>query len=184
MQENFFSEDGVDRWCAENLKIPERGFYVDVGCAHPLRYSNTAWLRARGWTGLAIDGTPEYAPEWAGAKGATFINAIVSNEPRVRFLNEPTNALVSRIHVEGEERAAVPLSLLTGNRYVHFLSIDIEGHEAPVMEQFLKDCLPPGILVCEFNSCHLGRDPRIFGIAFQHGMKLRHLTDNNAIFTS
>ena len=30
---NFYSEYGEDRWIAENLKLPDRGFYVDVGCA-------------------------------------------------------------------------------------------------------------------------------------------------------
>jgi hypothetical protein len=184
MSEQFHSEDGVDQWIAENLPLRAEGFYVDVGAAHPLRYSNTAFLRARGWKGIAIDGTPEYAPEWAGVAGTNFINVIVSDAVRVRFINEKTNALVSRIHPEGEDKAAVPLSLLTGNRQLDLLSIDIEGHEFPVLQQYLEDCLPPRILVCEYNSCHLGRDPRVFNLAAHHGMTLRHITDSNAVFTS
>lgn len=184
MIEQFYSEDGVDRWISENLTLPEVGRYCDVGCAHPLRYSNTAFLRARGWTGVAIDGTPEYAPEWKGVAGATFINAVVSNQERVNFLNEKTNALVSRVHPEGEAVVAVPLHLIVGKDQLDFLSIDIESEEADVLKQYLAECPPPKILVCEFNSCHKGRDHRVFNIAIREGMTLVHLTDSNAVFIS
>ena len=32
-----------------------RGFYVDVGCFHPVKYSNTHALYRRGWRGVNID---------------------------------------------------------------------------------------------------------------------------------
>lgn len=183
MSEKFYSEDGVDRWISENLHLPEVGKYVDVGCAHPLRYSNTAFLRARGWSGIAIDGTPEYAPEWKGVSGATFINAVVSNLERVNFLNEKTNALVSRVHPQGESVVAVPLHLIVGRDQLDFLSIDVEGHEFDVLRQYFQECPPPKILVCEYNSGHKGRDPRIFNLALCGGlMRLFHITDSNAVF--
>jgi FkbM family methyltransferase len=31
------------------------GFYVDVGCFHPIRFSNTLFLYKKGWSGLNID---------------------------------------------------------------------------------------------------------------------------------
>ena len=31
------------------------GFYVDVGCFHPIRFSNTLFLYNKGWSGLNID---------------------------------------------------------------------------------------------------------------------------------
>ncbi|MDH5790264.1 MAG: hypothetical protein OEZ27_06695, partial [Nitrospinota bacterium] len=31
------------------------GFYVDVGCYHPKKYSNTYKLYKRGWRGINID---------------------------------------------------------------------------------------------------------------------------------
>jgi FkbM family methyltransferase len=184
MPEQFYSEDGVDRWIAENLHLPTTGKYVDVGCAHPFQYSNTAFLRARGWHGIAIDGTPEYRPEWKDVQGATFINAVISDQEWVHFLNEKTNALVSRIHPEGEVVNAVPLQLLIGGDQVDFMSIDIEGAEADVLKQYFQGVPCPKILVCEFNSAHKGRDPRVFNILIGAGMTLVHLTDSNAVFTS
>ena len=32
-----------------------RGFYIDVGCFHPIRFSNTLFLYQKGWSGLNID---------------------------------------------------------------------------------------------------------------------------------
>ena len=31
------------------------GFYIDVGCYHPIRLSNTAFLYKKGWSGMNID---------------------------------------------------------------------------------------------------------------------------------
>ncbi len=184
MIEKFYSEDAVDRWCAENLTLPPTGRWVDVGCAHPIQYSNTAFLRARGWHGIAIDGTPEYAPEWENVQTAVFINAVVANQERVRFINEKHNALVSRIHSEGQEVSAVPLSLIIGRDQVDFMSVDIEGAEYDVLSTYLAECIPPKVLVVEFNSAHLGRDPRIFNLCIGEGMKLVHITSPNAVFIS
>jgi len=33
----------------------KKGFYVDVGCHHPMRFSNTAKLYKNGWSGINID---------------------------------------------------------------------------------------------------------------------------------
>ena len=34
------------------------GTYVDVGCFHPIKYSNTALLHKKGWKGINIDLNP------------------------------------------------------------------------------------------------------------------------------
>ena len=47
-----FGEDVILRTFIKNKKT---GFYVDVGCWHPKRFSNTYWLYKRGWRGINID---------------------------------------------------------------------------------------------------------------------------------
>jgi len=32
-----------------------KGFYIDVGCNHPIKYNNTYLLHKRGWKGINID---------------------------------------------------------------------------------------------------------------------------------
>jgi len=174
MSEQFFSEDGCDKWIAENLQLPDRGFYVDAGCAHPWRYSQTAFLRNRGWTGLAIDGNPAYAPEWEGIIGAVFADVLLSDKPTERFLVEPTNSLVSRVHELGMEREALTIREAVFARWgeadIDFLAIDIEGMEAAVLANILwTEDIP--IIVAEYNSMHKGRDHEVFNAVLCHPMR-------------
>ena len=37
------------------FKNNKTGFYIDVGCFHPIRFSNTMFLYLKGWTGMNID---------------------------------------------------------------------------------------------------------------------------------
>ena len=39
----------------EYFKDKKRGFYIDVGCFHPIRLSNTMFLHLKGWKGMNID---------------------------------------------------------------------------------------------------------------------------------
>lgn len=189
MSEAFFSEDGCDKWLAESGLLPETGIYVDAGCAHPWRFSQTAFLRNRGWTGLAIDGDPAYAPEWDGIANTQFVCAVLNDVRETFFLTEPTNALVSRVHALGQKRMAFSLREIAEPRgfgRCDFLSLDIEGMEAPVLHQYLNSIAIedyPAFIVAEFNSCHHGRDVRMFNLLIQFKYHLVHLTDSNAVFT-
>lgn len=193
MPEQFHSEDRTDVWLSESGLLPERGFYIDIGCAHPFRYSNTAFLRNRGWTGLAIDGDPAYAVEWRDMPNATFINCVMSSRPMERFLIEPTNALVSRVHDGGLTVQAFTLQHIindNGVQKIDLLALDIEGMEYDVLEHYLGGAYPeilPPVIVAEYNSMHKGCDHRLFNIFARnrerYGYDLVHMTPSNAIFS-
>jgi FkbM family methyltransferase len=53
-----YAQDGEDLLLAQLFAGQGRGFYVDVGAHHPLRFSNTYLLYRRGWRGLNLDPTP------------------------------------------------------------------------------------------------------------------------------
>jgi len=51
-----FSQFGEDQMVWERFQNKRNGFYVDVGCHHPFRYSNTALLsNFLDWRGINID---------------------------------------------------------------------------------------------------------------------------------
>ena len=37
------------------FKSKKNGFYIDVGCYHPIRLSNTMFLYSKGWSGMNVD---------------------------------------------------------------------------------------------------------------------------------
>ena len=41
--------------CKKIFKSLNNGFYVDVGCYHPVKSSLTNYLYSKGWTGINID---------------------------------------------------------------------------------------------------------------------------------
>lgn len=189
MSEQFYAEDGCDAWLAQSGLLPESGVYVDAGCAHPWRFSQTAFLRNRGWTGIAIDGDPAYAPEWEGVPNATFVNTVLSDKAWEHFLVEPTNALVSRVHAEGKGVPAFSLKQVLdvyGVTKVDFLALDLEGLEMLVLHNYLQTLHwteeLPKIIVAEFNSCHGGRDVALFNLLARTPYSFAHITDSNLVF--
>ena len=50
-----YSQYGEDIAMRCFLDPKQKGFYVDVGCFHPRKYSNTYRLYKRGWRGINID---------------------------------------------------------------------------------------------------------------------------------
>lgn len=181
--ERFFSEFGEDRWIAENLPLPATGYYVDVGCAHPTEGSNTAFLRARGWRGLAIDANPGYAPLWPAD---TFVQAFISAQPIVSFEFKAAH-YESRV-APGHTRYAAPqlsdLWTAVGCPKLDLLTLDVEGHEYEALMSLISACgdLPP-IIVSEYNTRDLGIDNRVrAALTSGFGYELVHTTPANHIF--
>ena len=50
-----YSQFQEDLYIKNFFKNKSDGFYIDVGCFHPLMYSNTALLYNTGWSGINID---------------------------------------------------------------------------------------------------------------------------------
>ena len=50
-----YSMDGEDLIISEYFKNKSKGFYIDVGCYHPIHRNNTFLLHKKGWQGVNID---------------------------------------------------------------------------------------------------------------------------------
>ena len=49
-----YGQFGEDALIQRTLK-KKKGTYVDIGCYHPILYSNTYGLYRRGWKGIVVD---------------------------------------------------------------------------------------------------------------------------------
>src|ERR1051326_4857226 len=141
----FSSEYGEDVWIDHHLhaSLPETGFYVDIGCGLPDQCSNTAFLRAKGWTGLAIDGA-DHRSRWAGT-GTRFVCAVLDEQPGTALFasREVVPKIVSPSEgIAAEKRETTTLnSILSAENVerIDFLSIDIEGYEYAVLKSLDLD---------------------------------------------
>ena len=55
IKKNSYSQSGEDLYINSYFKNTDKGFYIDIGCFHPILHSNTAILYNRGWKGINID---------------------------------------------------------------------------------------------------------------------------------
>lgn len=182
----------------------EPGTYVDVGAHHPWRFSNTYWFYREGWSGLNVDATPgsmeafrrarprDRNVEAAVAGDARTITFFTFDEPA---LNTFDPAAVERAKLGGyrvvEERelptttlAALLHEHLPGGR-IDFLSVDVEGLDAEVLESNDWDAFVPEVVLAETLGQALDdvQASPIAGVLSRQGYSLLAKTANTAIFT-
>ncbi len=143
-----------------------KGHYVDVGCFHPIKWSNTYAFYRRDWSGICIDPNAEFAKAWRKYRGRDkFVNCGVSDSdgeasyvkrsdiPQENYLKSSNNTL--RTH--GGEEVAVQLKRLDSILLEHFsrdqtidlMSIDCEGYDLTVLRSNDFDLFRPRILIVE-----------------------------------
>ena len=130
------------------------GFFLDVGCGHPINDSNTYYLEKHlGWSGIAVDGLPEMARRWKRFRPASrFFNYIVTDHAdTVETFYRAELSDVSSIREPSKtpghtgvssEKIRVPTTTLTkllernNVARIDFLSLDIEGAELLALAGF------------------------------------------------
>lgn len=168
-----FGEDVVIKdWLDKHMRD---GFYVDVGCYHPTKFSNTAFLHKRGWRGINIDMDAIKIKCFDLARPKdTNVNAAVSDKKEtVTVYNFSRYGLGSTIDSEVARNTDMPLysqteietRTLTGiidaspfkNRQIDLLTIDAEGHDYAVIRSLDMDRYRPKILLTETHLTDIHR---------------------------
>ncbi len=55
LNKKSYSMDGEDLFISNYFKNRDKGFYIDIGCYHPIHRNNTFLLHKKGWSGINID---------------------------------------------------------------------------------------------------------------------------------
>jgi len=144
-----------------------KGVFLDVGCASPIKDSNTYYLeRHLGWSGIAVDALPEFAPSWLRKRPRSrFFNFYVSDhagtiEPFYRSpLRGTSSGRKDQKGPAGRElpvqKIQVPTTTLdrllddNGVAHIDFLSMDIEGHEPAALAGFDVERFRPALACLE-----------------------------------
>jgi FkbM family methyltransferase len=129
------------------------GVFVDVGCSYPIAGSTTYFLEKHlGWSGIAVDALPEYAPEWQKERPRSkFFSFYVSDRSdtdqvfyrsAVKGLSSSEQGRVFKGLQIPQEEIHVPTVTLTklldanGTGEIDLLSMDIEGAEPAALAGF------------------------------------------------
>ena len=146
------------------------GFYVDVGAFHPRRASNTYYFYKRGWSGINIDAMPGSMREFHRARPRDVnLEAAISDNPEnleYSAFEEPSyNGFLSEALRQQLIESGVKLlwtkplatrrlddilaEYLPAGQSIHFLSVDVEGHDLAVLRSMNWERLRPRVVVVE-----------------------------------
>lgn len=147
------------------LKDVENGLYIDVGAHHPIRDSVSLAFHQRGWRGIHVEPLPECAELLRQQRpGDLIVQALVSDAPGLSrfFLIDGLSTADAGIADQHRGRGIqftetmMPgvtlgevLELAQGHP-IHWLKIDVEGHETEALGSWGKRAGPrPWIVVVE-----------------------------------
>lgn len=140
----------------------ETGFYIDVGVYHPELDSVTKAFYDAGWRGINIESSPDLFPliERERPRDINLQVAASAKRGELTFFRnggEQLGTLEQRFAGSGQQSSAqtvqtVPLTEICEQHApadIHFLKIDVEGHEKAVLEGMDFKRFRPWILVIE-----------------------------------
>lgn len=148
-----YSQDGEDLILDRLLDGQARGFFVDVGAHHPIRFSNTYLFYLRGWRGINIDAQPRSMQPFKRLRPHDInVEVGVGSQPghaRYFRFNEP--ALNTFEPEEAKRKAGGPYRIeeevdvnvrrlddilaeeLPADTAIDFISVDVEGRDLDVL---------------------------------------------------
>lgn len=171
-KQGYRSQFGQDHYLVSSGLVGEHGGrFVEIGCNHPERDSNSYYLEIRlGFRGLAIDPLGEFAVEWAKERpGSVFVQGFVSaRESPVKFARtsgtagwesmlsgaaESVNVAGKPVEVRVEEVDPQRLDRILQEQGwgfdVDVMFVDVEGHEDEVLRSATWRDGRPRVIVIE-----------------------------------
>lgn len=191
------------------LRHVERGFYVDIGAAWPVEDSVTKAFYERGWRGVNVEPNPAFHALLAQDRPRDTNLAVAVGEAAGRlamvfFRNTGLSTLHGEIAARHAEAGWIPESRdvevttlasiwqghVPSGQDVHFLKVDVEGHEEAVLRGQDWSRNRPWIVVVE-ATLPLSRDesfrswePHLLGsgyvFAWDDGLNRYYLSEERA----
>lgn len=161
----FYSQFQEDEWLINNIKLPEHGFFIEIGCgADGVLNSNTKYFEDIGWKGFLIEADPSAIPEIKKHRSCPVLNYAISNkeDDYIDFYIYENKEYSSSVRPNDNKILIKTISLkklldnLGSNIKIDILSIDTEGSELDVING-MED-IRPNILIVEYNTAFYRND--------------------------
>ena len=159
-----------DLFIKNYFKNRSKGFYIDVGCYHPLDGNNTQLLHAKGWKGMNLD-INFYSIEMFNFLRKKDINIhsgiSLKKEKLTMYYRKEINMLntldkkIAKIHFRnGFKKRIVQVNTLDYliSKYfkklvkIDFLNIDVEGGELNVLKSLNFNYYKPQLICIEIHN--------------------------------
>lgn len=189
----FYSQFGEDGWVASHLAIPKAGYFIDVGAADGITFSNTYYFEKQGWKGICLEPNPENYQLASQVRRDVRQLAVSGKNGTQKFLVSAESADWSRLLSKNDEVKdediievkTITLDELVRNekiQQIDLLSIDTEGTEIEVLHSLDFTKYHPQIIIVEhLNRGALNSKKDIQDFFKPLPYKLAHATKSNFI---
>ena len=172
-----YSQFQEDLFINNFFKDKSDGFYIDIGCYHPVKYSNTALIYNKGWSGINIDLNQTSIDLFniARKRDKNICAAISNNNELAEFYFDH---LLSPVNTLSKEFSDLSYKNISRNKYIKksiqkftfdkliekfnlkipdidLLNIDAEAHDFEVLEGFDFEKYKPKIICVELYDAKL-----------------------------
>jgi FkbM family methyltransferase len=163
-----FSKSGDDIQLMKLINNNAPGVYVDIGCWHPIKASNTYFFHLRKWKGICIDPNPELKSLYDKFRPSDiFINAgIGDSQSLLKYymfeessMNTFSYDFVEKQQLESKLRDTINVPVynlkdildknLKENDRLDFFDIDVEGLDLEVLKTNDWNKYRPKVVVVE-----------------------------------
>ena len=163
-----YSQWGEDLFIVDYFKNKNNGTYFDVGCFHPIMYSNTCLLYKKGWRGVNLDINPTSIHLFDIIRPDDFNLCTTidenKNEFKIYFDHplSPVNTLDKKYYENSKKiffknssigsvksKSIDEILKLSKINKVDFLNIDAEGMDFKILLQLIPNKLQPQLISIE-----------------------------------
>ena len=159
-----YSFGGCDLLIDYIFKSKKKGFYLDLGCQHPVSNNNTYLLYKRGWNGINIDLDPKNIRLFNLERPDEInICKCVSSDNSKKDLfffhpGSPINSLEKKTTKDKSNFSLKKIKTFTLNsiledhkiRDIDYFNLDVEGHEIDILKNFDIKYYKPKVISVEF----------------------------------
>ena len=182
-----YSYGGVDLLILDIFKNQKKGYYLDIGCAHPIKNNNTYLLYRKGWNGINIDLDKENIDLFNSYRKRDFnVTAAVSDKEGETDLyfyhNKSALNTISKQNADFQKADISSIKKIKTqsinkilenspfkDQKIDFLSVDVEGSELDIFKNFDFNKYSPKVIVVEFLDLSLKK------------LEIKNLSVNNMI---
>ena len=171
MRRETYSQFGEDIIINRYFRRQKTGFYVDVGCFHPLKYNNTWLLYKKGWCGINvdIDNSKILLFNKRRPRDKNIACAIANYNGTATFFSNSDYSLTTTLSkkfaddhgatIVGEVNVSKLDDIISkshwNGRIIDLLSIDVEGLDLEVLKSLDFNIYKPRLVAVETNALTL-----------------------------
>ena len=179
IKKKSYSMDGEDIFILNHFKNKNNGFYIDVGCYHPLHRNNTFLLHKNGWSGINID-IHQFSIDLFNylRPNDVNLNCAVSNSngvtkmfyqkklSQLSTIDEKQAKIAFQGNIKTSEIKCFTLNAILekfkfNDKKIDLLDIDVEGADLKVLKGFSLEKFKPELICVEIHEKEI-KDSEIY----------------------